>query len=80
MTDRPPTETTNIDGYGFVELPWSRPHDILAAGNPGRDTPWFLGTIRPDGTPHAAGIGANSYDGLAGDSADLARPARESAQ
>jgi hypothetical protein len=68
MTDRPPTETTNIDGYGFVELPWSRPHDILAAGNPGRDTPWFLGTIRPDGTPHAAGIGANWYDGLAGDS------------
>jgi hypothetical protein len=31
MTDRTPTETTNLDRYGFAELPWSRPRDILAA-------------------------------------------------
>lgn len=63
MTDRLPSQTTNIDGYGFAELLWSRPRDVRAAGAPGRDTPMFLGTVRPDGTPHAAGIGAVWYDG-----------------
>lgn len=62
MTDRTPTETTNLDGYGFAELPWSRPREVLAdAGD--ADTTWFLGTIKPDGRPHAAGIGAQWHDG-----------------
>src|SRR4051794_16040096 len=58
MTDRAPTETTNLDRYGFPELPWSRAHDQLAAGTPEPDVPFFLGTVGTDGRPHAAGIGA----------------------
>jgi hypothetical protein len=37
MTDRKPTETTNLDGYGNAPLSWSRVHDILAAGPSGPD-------------------------------------------
>jgi hypothetical protein len=58
MTDREPTEVANLDRYGSSALPWSRPRDLLAAGTPGPGTPFFLGTSRPDGRPHAAGIGA----------------------
>ena len=54
MADRTPIETKNLDIYGNAPLPWSRPHDLLAAGIFfGR--PAFLGTTRPDGRPHAAG-------------------------
>jgi hypothetical protein len=63
MTDRDPIESTNLDRYGFPALPWSRPRELLAAGAPGPATPWFLGTVRPDGRPHAAGIGAAWFDG-----------------
>ncbi|MDP9243764.1 MAG: pyridoxamine 5'-phosphate oxidase family protein [Chloroflexota bacterium] len=63
MTDRAPVETKNLDRYGFAELPWSRPRDILAGGSQGPDTTHFLGTSRPDGRPHAAGIGAIWLDG-----------------
>ena len=63
MTERAPNETTNLDAYGFAELPWSRPRAILAAGSPGPDVTWFLGTTRSDGRPHAAGIGALWFDG-----------------
>jgi hypothetical protein len=67
MADLSPNETTNLDRYGNPPLPWSRPHDILAAppksDMPGGDHPSFLGTVRPDGRPHAAGIGARWYDG-----------------
>ena len=31
MTDRAPVEVTNLDIYGSPVLPWSRPHDLLAA-------------------------------------------------
>jgi hypothetical protein len=58
MTDRAPTETTNLDRYGHEELPWSRPRDILVAGEPEENRTWFLGTVRADGRPHAAGVGA----------------------
>lgn len=62
MTDRPPIETKNLDIYGHAPLPWSRPHDLLAAGVFfGR--PAFLGTTRPDGRPHVAGVGAMWLDG-----------------
>jgi hypothetical protein len=63
MTEREPVEVTNLDRYGFPPLPWSRPRDLLAAGPPGPDTPFFVGTSRPDGRPHAAGIGALWLDG-----------------
>jgi hypothetical protein len=63
MTDRAPIETRNLDRYGFAELPWSRPRDVLAGGPLGADTTFFLGTVRPDGRPHAAGVGAIWLDG-----------------
>jgi hypothetical protein len=63
MTDREPVETTNLDRYGFPPLPWSRPHDILAVGSQGPSATFFLGTVRPDGRPHAAGVGAVWWDG-----------------
>lgn len=61
MAERTPIETKNLDGYGNAPLPWSRPRDLLAAGIFLPMT--FLGTTRPDGRPHAAGIGALWVDG-----------------
>ncbi len=63
MTDPEPVEVTNLDRYGFPALPWSRPRDLLAGGPPQSGTPFFLGTSRLDGRPHAAGIGALWLDG-----------------
>ncbi len=63
MTDRQPAEVTNLDRYGDPVLPWSRAHDLLASGPNGPDVGFFLGTVRPDGRPHAAGIGAVWHDG-----------------
>jgi hypothetical protein len=64
MPNREPIETTNLDTiYGSQTIPWSRPRDLLAVGAFGPGTPFFLGTVRPDGRPHAAGIGAAWYDG-----------------
>ena len=57
MTEREPIETTNLDRYGSAELPWSRPHDLLAT-SAASNTTFFLGTVRPDGRPHSAGVGA----------------------
>jgi hypothetical protein len=58
MTDRQPIDTTNLDIYGDAALPWSRPRDVLDAIDPAAHITWFLGTMRPDGRPHAAGVGA----------------------
>jgi hypothetical protein len=59
-----PIETTNLDTiYGSQPIPWSRPRDLLAVGALGPEAHFFLGTVRPDGRPHAAGIGAAWYDG-----------------
>jgi hypothetical protein len=63
MTDRAPTSVTNLDRYGFDSLPWSRAHAELAKGSTGPDITHFLGTIRPDGRPHVAGVGAAWFDG-----------------
>jgi Pyridoxamine 5'-phosphate oxidase len=62
MSDQTPSATTNLDRYGFAELPWARAHDALSV-HPTADNPYFLGTVRPNGTPHAAGIGAQWLDG-----------------
>jgi hypothetical protein len=62
MTDRAPSQTANLDRYGDPALDWGRARDALA-GIATPDITWFLGTSRPDGTPHAAGIGAQWLDG-----------------
>lgn len=57
--DARPIETTNLDTiYGSRTIPWSRPRDLLAVGALGPAVTFVLGTVRPDGRPHAAGIGA----------------------
>ena len=58
MTDREPVDVTNLDRYGDPELPWSRARDALAGGPSGPEITFFLGTSRPGGRPHAAGVGA----------------------
>ena len=63
MTDRTPIATTNLDIYGNAALPWSRPRDVLDGIDPATTTTWFLGTVRPEGRPHAAGVGAAWIDG-----------------
>ncbi|WIY06818.1 pyridoxamine 5'-phosphate oxidase family protein [Amycolatopsis mongoliensis] len=53
-----PTKTTNLDQNGCPPLPWSRARDLLATQTPKEDLTFFVGTVRPDGRPHAAGVGA----------------------
>lgn len=78
MADRAPIETKNLDRYGSPAIPWSRPHDILANSLPVPELYYVLGTTRPDGRPHAAGIGASWYDGdLYFTSSPEARKARD---
>jgi len=77
MTELAPAETRNLDRYGNAALEWSRARDAPAAG-PGPAVTHFLGTCRPDGTPHAAGIGAQWLDGdLYFTSSPAARKARD---
>jgi hypothetical protein len=63
MTDRLPIETVNLDIYGSAVLPWSKVHDLLQSGPKGPEVGFFLGTVRPDGRPHVAGVGAVWYHG-----------------
>jgi hypothetical protein len=63
MTDLAPAETTNLDRFGNADIPWSRPRDILASGVLWPDIIAFLGTVRPDGRPHSAGLGIIWVDG-----------------
>ncbi|MFD0205428.1 MULTISPECIES: pyridoxamine 5'-phosphate oxidase family protein [Saccharothrix] len=53
-----PISTQNLDRYGSAALPWSRPRDVIAADTPGVDLTFFVATVRPDGRPHSAGVGA----------------------
>jgi Pyridoxamine 5'-phosphate oxidase len=50
-------KTKNLDIYGSGAVPWRRAREALA-GSRGSGATFFLGTVRPDGTPHAAGLGA----------------------
>jgi hypothetical protein len=52
----------NLDIYGNDVLEWERVAEQLFAP-PDRHRAVFLGTVRPDGRPHAAGVGAAGYDG-----------------
>ena len=63
MTDREPTTTRNLDIYGSGELTWAAARDAVKQALPKMETPVFLGTARPDGRPHAAGVGALWYEG-----------------
>ncbi len=58
MTVQAPVEVTNLDRYGNSALPWSRPRELLANETPTAHVTFFLGTCRPDGRPHSAGLGA----------------------
>jgi hypothetical protein len=58
-----PISTRNLDRYGSPELPWSRPRDILVSDTPEADLTFFVATVRPNGRPHSAGVGAVWVDG-----------------
>jgi hypothetical protein len=62
VTHREPTEATNLDIYGNPPLAWSRALEALS-GPPSADLTQFVGTVRPDGRPHVAGVGALYLDG-----------------
>jgi len=62
MPDTQPTDIKNLDIYGHDPLEWSRALADLD-GAPERDIAAFLGTVRPDGRPHSAGIGPAWLDG-----------------
>ena len=53
----------NLDIYGSAALPWSRVRDLLESGPKGPLVGFFLGTVRSDGRPHVAGVGALWHDG-----------------
>lgn len=61
MTEREPSEVQNLDRYGSPALLWSRARDVLTT--PADSDRFFLGTVGPDGQPHAAGVGALWHDG-----------------
>jgi nitroimidazol reductase NimA-like FMN-containing flavoprotein (pyridoxamine 5'-phosphate oxidase superfamily) len=63
MPEREPTETKNLDIYGHDPLEWTRARDEIVALAPTPRLAWFLGTVRPDGRPHAAGFGGAWHDG-----------------
>ena len=62
MNAKQPAETTNLDIYGHAALLWSRALKALDVPAD-EDLTWFLGTVRPDGRPHSAGVGAHYRDG-----------------
>lgn len=65
MTDtvNEPISTRDLDRYGSAELPWSRPLDILVTDTNTVDLTFFVATVRRDGRPHSAGVGAIWVDG-----------------
>jgi general stress protein 26 len=56
-------EQTNLDIYGHPPIPWSRAEQQLEAAEGQMDAHFFLSTVRPDGRPHVAGVGALWVDG-----------------
>lgn len=63
MSEREPVTLTNLDRYGNQALRWSRARDALMDRSASPDVTFFLGTIGPDGKPHAAGVGGLWHDG-----------------
>jgi hypothetical protein len=62
MSERTPSEARNLDIYGNPALEWSRVADALSV-DPSENLTYFVGTVRPDGRPHVAGVGALYVDG-----------------
>lgn len=63
MSTREPTSAANLDKALPTEpLPWRRAGDLLDGGALA-DAASFLGTVRPDGRPHSARVGAAWHDG-----------------
>lgn len=63
MSTKDPTKTINLDQYGHEPLPWSGVVDALSVvypdpPAPGQEMFTVLGTVLPDGRPHAASVGA----------------------
>lgn len=58
-----PINTVNLDQYGHDALPWSAVTEKLDGTKPGTDVFTVLGTVLPDGRPHAAPVGALWIDG-----------------
>ena len=55
---RMPRDEKNLaDLYKLDPIPWSRALEALESNEPQKQTP-FLTTMRPDGRPHVAGVGA----------------------
>jgi hypothetical protein len=64
MAQPAPRRTTNLATLYDQELmPWSRAANALGAGSLAPEAPCFLGTVRRDGRPHAAGVGVVTYEG-----------------
>src|SRR4051812_34765998 len=68
MTDLAPVETTTLGRREAVTvITRSRVRDAINAptppDHPGGYFPSYLGTVRPDGRPHATGVGIHWYDG-----------------
>jgi hypothetical protein len=64
MNQSTPVSTVNLDQYGDNALPWGPVAELLDAGTASRhDICTVLGTVRPDGRPHAATVGALWTDG-----------------
>ena len=68
MTNPEPTTTTNLDQYGDTAMPWAGVLEALNALYPdppesGKELFTVLGTVLPDGRPHAASVGAMWIDG-----------------
>ncbi len=60
---REPTEQKNLaELYKLDPVPWSTALKALESNEPQKQTP-FLTTMRPDGRPHVAGVGALWDDG-----------------
>ena len=51
-------DQTNLDIYGHPPIPWSRAKQQLEAAEGQMDAHFFLATVRPNGRPHVAGVGA----------------------
>ncbi len=58
MAGQQPRETRILDTYGNPPLEWERIRRALGQTVSGESFTWFLGVTDPDGTPHAAGVGA----------------------
>lgn len=64
MSNPEPITTTNLDQNGDNAIPWSSVAERLdPMATSGKDVFTILGTVRPDGRPHAAPVGSLWIDG-----------------